>query len=118
MSSKINGIDTAQIGSVGQGRPVPRPQDTVGGGASTSTGTSQDGSQSVQITGTARQLAQLEQKVRDLPAVNQDRVSQIRASIEQGTYTVRPQHIADQLLSLEQSLGSLPERDDSGSTEK
>jgi len=62
----------------------------------------------VQITGTARQLAELEQKVRDLPAVNAERVSQLRAAIEQGTYTVRPQHIADQLMSLERDLGKLP----------
>lgn len=116
MSNKISGIDGAQIASVGAGRPVQRSQDAVGGGASA--GTSRGGSQDVQITGTARQLADLEQKVRDLPAVNEERVSQIRAAIEQGTYTVRPQHIADQLVSLERSLGSLPDRDDSGATEK
>ena len=109
MSSKISGIDGAQIASVGAGRPVQRSQDAISGGASTGADTSNDGSQSVQITGTARQLADLEQKVRDLPAVNEERVSQLRAAIEQGTYTVRPQHIADQLMSLERALGSLPD---------
>src|SRR6184192_2293259 len=102
MASKISGIDTAQIASVGAGRAVQRPQDAVSGG--TSANTSKDGSQNVQITGTARQLADLEQKVRDLPAVNEERVSQLRAAIEQGTYTVRPQHIADELITLERSL--------------
>jgi len=107
VSSKISGIDGTQIPSVGAGRPVQRSQDAVSGGASADT--SKDGSQqNVQITGTARQLAELEQKVRDLPAVNAERVSQLRAAIEQGTYTVRPQHIADQLMSLERDLGKLP----------
>jgi negative regulator of flagellin synthesis FlgM len=106
VSSKISGIDGAQIPSVGAGRPVQRSQDAVSGGASADT--SNDGSQTVQITGTARQLADLEQKIRDLPAVNAERVSQLRAAIEQGTYTVRPQHIADQLMSLERDLGKLP----------
>jgi negative regulator of flagellin synthesis FlgM len=106
VSSKISGIDGAQIASVGAGRPVQRSQDAVSGGASADT--SKDGSQNVQITGTARQLADLEQKVRDLPAVNAERVSQLSAAIEQGTYTVRPQHIADQLMSLERDLGKLP----------
>ena len=106
MSSKISGIDGAQIASVGAGRPVQRSQDAVSGGANTDT--SKDGSQNVQITGTARQLAELEQKVRDLPAVNEERVSQLRTAIEQGTYAVRPQHIADQLMSLERDLGRLP----------
>jgi negative regulator of flagellin synthesis FlgM len=73
----------------------------------------------VQITGAARQLADLEQKLRDLPAVSEERVAQLSAAIEQGTYTVRPQHIADQLMSLERALGNLPEgADESGGAEK
>jgi negative regulator of flagellin synthesis FlgM len=107
VSGKINGIDGTQIASVGAGRPVQRSQDAVSGGASGNT--SNDGSQNVQITGTARQLADLEQKVRDLPAVNSERVSQLQSAIEQGTYTVRPEHIADQLMSLERALSKLPD---------
>ena len=117
MSSKISGIDGTQITSVGAGRPVQRSQDAVGGGPSA--GTPNDSSQDVQITGTARQLADLEQKVRDLPAVNEERVSQLRAAIEQGTYTVKPQHIADQLMSLERALSRLPDPEEpSGGSER
>ena len=119
MSSKISGVDPAQIASVGAGRPVQRSQDAVSGGT-TSSDSSKDGSQpqNVQITGTARQLADLDQKVRDLPDVNEERVSQLRTAIEQGTYQVRPQHIADQLMSLERTLGSLPGADESGASGK
>jgi negative regulator of flagellin synthesis FlgM len=116
VSTKISGIDGAQIASVGAGRAVQRPQDAVSGGAHESSGTSPEGSQDVQITGTARQLANLEQAVRNLPQVNDARVSQIRTAIEQGTYTVRPQHIADQLLSLEHALGHLPDTAESDSS--
>jgi negative regulator of flagellin synthesis FlgM len=108
VASKINGIDSAQIASIGAGRAVQSPKDAVSGGANSET-TSQDGSQNVQITGTARRLADLEQQVRDLPAVNETRVSQVRNAIEQGTYTVRPQHVADQLMSLERDLRRLPD---------
>ncbi len=111
MSSKISGIDgapsPAQIGSVGAGRPVQRSQDAISGGPAADTG--KEGSQSVQITGTARQLADLDQTMRSLPEVNEERVSQLSTAIEQGTYQVRPRHIADQLLSLERTLGSLPD---------
>jgi len=111
VSSKISGIDgalsAAQVASVGAGRPVQHSQDPVSGG--TSADTSKGGSQDVQITGTARQLADLDQKVRELPDVNEERVSQLRTAIEQGTYQVRPEHIADQLMSLERTLGSLPD---------
>jgi negative regulator of flagellin synthesis FlgM len=87
---------------------VQSPKDAVSGGANAET-TSQDGSQNVQITGTARRLADLEQQIRDLPAVNETRVSHIRNAIEQGAYTVRPQHVADQLMSLERDLRRLPD---------
>jgi flagellar biosynthesis anti-sigma factor FlgM len=89
---------------VGAGRPVQRSQDALSGG--TSSDSSKDGSQpqSVQITGTARQLADLDQQVRNLPDVNEERVSQLRTAIEQG-------------MSLEQALGSLPDAK-SGASEK
>ena len=116
MSSKISGIDSAQIAAVGAGRAVQRPQDAVSGGPGAET--AGDDSQNVQITGTARQLADLEQKVRDLPAVNEQRVAQLRTAIEQGTYQVRPQHIADQLMSLERALNKLPDTEESASSGK
>ena len=112
MASKISGIDGTQVGSVGAGRPVRRTQDAVTGGPSA--GTTDTGTHDVQITGAARQLADLEQKLRDLPAVNEERVSQLSAAIEQGTYQIRPQHIADQLMSLERTLSNLPDTDESG----
>ncbi|HJS91836.1 MAG TPA: flagellar biosynthesis anti-sigma factor FlgM [Steroidobacteraceae bacterium] len=61
----------------------------------------------VHITDSASQLASLEQTLRSLPAVDPVRVAQLQAAIEQGGYTVQPQHVADQLLQLEQALGQL-----------
>ena len=116
MASKISGVDSAQVASVGAGRSVQRPQDAVTGGTSSGTAPNDD-SQSVQITGTARQLVDLEQQMRDMPAVNETRVAQIRDQIEQGTYQVRPQHIADQLMSLERSLSKVPDPTDPDSDE-
>ena len=112
MSSKVSGVDGAQIAAVGAGRPVQRSKDAVSDRPSADS--AGDGSQSVQITGIARQLVDLEQHVRDLPAVNEQRVAQLRTAIEQGTYQVRPEHIADQLMSLERSLNQLPDTGHSG----
>jgi len=52
-----------------------------------------------------------------MPAVNETRVSTIRAAIEDGTYTVRPQHVADQLMSLEHDLSKLPDPTDADASE-
>jgi negative regulator of flagellin synthesis FlgM len=108
VSSKISGVDSTPIAAIGAGRAAQSPKDAVGGGKSSNT-SSNESSQDVQITGSARQLAGLEQQVRDLPAVNETRVSQIRTAIEQGTYTVNPQRIADQLMSVEHDLSKLPD---------
>ncbi len=115
MSSKISGFNGTQTPSVGAGRSadvgVPqRPQDAASGGTSASSSASTGGAQDVQITGAARQLATLEQTLRDLPAVNETRVAQITNSIEQGTYSVHPAEIADRLIQLEQALGQLPDQ--------
>jgi negative regulator of flagellin synthesis FlgM len=107
VSSKISGIDGAPVASVGAGRAVQRSQDVLTGGPAADS--FQDASQNVQITGTARQLADLDRKVRDLPNINEERVSQLRTAIEQGTYQVRPQQIADQLMSLERALNNVPD---------
>jgi negative regulator of flagellin synthesis FlgM len=116
VATKISGIDSAPVASVGAGRAVQSPKDPVSGGTS-SDASAQNGSRNVQITGSARQLADLEQQLRDLPAVNETRVSQIRTAIEQGTYTVRPQHVADQLMSIERDLSKLPDPTDPEASE-
>ena len=108
MSSKIGGVDgTSPTAAIGAGRAVQRPQDAATGGAQSSAD-SGGNAESVQITGTARQLANFEQAVRDLPAVNDSKVAQVSSAIEQGTYAINSRHIADQLVQMERELGRLP----------
>jgi negative regulator of flagellin synthesis FlgM len=102
VSSKIGGFDgNSPSTAVGAGRAVQRPQDAATGGAENAKG---PGGSSVQITGTARQMASLEQAVRDLPAVNDVKVAQISAAIQQGTYKVDARDIANKLIQMEKSL--------------
>ena len=108
MSSKIGGVDgSSPTAAIGAGRAVQRPQDAATGGAQSSSD-SGGNAENVQITGTARQLASLEQVVRDLPAVNDSKVAQISSAIEQGTYTVNSRQIADKLVQMEKELSRLP----------
>ena len=117
MSSKIGGVDgSSPTAAIGAGRAVQRPQDAATGGAQSSAN-SGGNSESVQITGTARQLVNLEQAVRDLPAVNDSKVAQISTAIEQGTYTVNARHIADQLVQMEKELGRLRNANSTGPSE-
>lgn len=108
MPNKISGLssDTAPIGA---GRPAERVRDAGSGGSSALTDGSNAPTRDVHITDSASQLATLEQTLRSLPAVDPARVAQFSSAIEQGTYAVHSQQIADQLMQLERSLSQLPE---------
>ncbi|HET9107168.1 MAG TPA: flagellar biosynthesis anti-sigma factor FlgM [Steroidobacteraceae bacterium] len=108
MPNKISGLSGSPTASIDAGRPAEKARDAVTGGSSGQTQAQPAAAAGdVHITDSASQLASLEQSVRSLPAVDPARVTQFRTAIEQGTYTVRPQHVADQLLQLEQSLRPL-----------
>jgi negative regulator of flagellin synthesis FlgM len=104
VGNKINGLDSQPV-TTGSGRPVARTQGPVAGAPSEQ---APAGTAEVHITDTASRLAALEQAVRDLPSVDEARVTQVRSALEDGSYVVRPAHIADNLLKMEQSLGQLP----------
>lgn len=101
MSSKISGIDT-RTAPAGAARGVERTRDAAVG-----TKQDSDAASGVHITGTARQLADLEQVVKDMPAVDEARVAAISSALESGSYQIVPERIADQLLHLEQALAPL-----------
>lgn len=114
MPNKISGL-SSEPAPVGAGRPASKASDAASGSsapAATSSTASGDSSGAaagdVHITGSASQLATLEQAVRNLPAVDPVRVAQFSTAIEEGTYTVQPEHVADRLMQLERALGQLP----------
>src|SRR3569623_2111131 len=93
VSSKIGGTDNRGTGAVGAGRAVGRVRDAAGAPK-----TADQQPDDVQITGTARQLVELEQMVSNMPAVDEAKVAAISASIEQGTYKVYADKVADGIL--------------------
>ena len=105
MTSKIGsgGVDNRPT-QVGSDRAVKRANNSVDSAAAgAKTAAPQEG-QGVRITDSARQLAALEQAIRDLPDIDDARVAQVRAAIADGTYQVSPDRIADKLLRMESEL--------------
>ena len=107
MPSKISGVDT-RTGPVGSGRAVERVRDATTGTRTESGAPSQS---DVHITGTAVQLADLEQQVKDMPAVDEARVAAISSALAEGRYKIAPEKIADGLMQLEQALAPLGEKE-------
>jgi hypothetical protein len=69
MANKISGIDGRPV-QVGGGAPVSRVRDTTDGRKADTTGSSSN----VDVSDTARTLAVLEEKIADVPVVNEARV--------------------------------------------
>ena len=100
MTTKITGYQNPAV-QVGTDKTVSRTRD----GASTAPEVAGKPANPVQITDQARQLAALEQTVNSLPVVNEAKVAAIRSAIEDGSYQVVPERIADKLLRMDRELG-------------
>lgn len=103
MSTKINGIDSKPT-PVSGGQPVARVRNLGTedrGGAPPSS--AENG---VVITAAARQLAELEQMIAAVPAVNEGRVAEVRRALEEGRYAIDAPMIAARLVRLERELAA------------
>ena len=105
MPSKINDLNTSANAGT-PAAPVARTRATPSGTEGPHV-PPPAASGEVHITDTATTLASLEQTLRDAPVVDQARVSALRTAIEQGTYALRPVHVAERFLHLEHALGGL-----------
>jgi negative regulator of flagellin synthesis FlgM len=97
--SKISGVEPKPV-RVASGAAVNKRLEQSAGKAGSSAVAEAD----VQLTGAARNLAALEQSLRELPAVDEVRVALVKQRLDNGTYQVDPQRVADKLLRMEQEL--------------
>lgn len=58
-------------------------------------------SDSVSLSNAAKALTQIESELKSLPEVDQDRVDAIKAQIDQGTYSIDSNRMAQKMLDLE-----------------
>ena len=88
----------------GQGAPVDSQRT---GGSSTPAGQTENArstTDQLSLTGQARQLHELENQIASAPVVDSKKVEAIRTAVENGTFTINPERIAEKLMSLEQAL--------------
>lgn len=102
-------IDNNRIASLatptsGQGAPVENQRNGSNGAAPEATGKSGSSSDRISLTGEALRLRELETQLASQPAVDSQRVEAVRSAVENGTFTVNPERIAEKLISLEQAL--------------
>jgi len=101
VTNKIGGSDNRPV-QVSTDRGVKRAQDSSVSGDSEQAAAADP----VQITGSARHLAKLEQHLKELPAVDAVRVAQIRDALATGAYQIHPQRVADKMITMENEIAS------------
>jgi len=104
MSVDFNGINQSQINT-------PRPSaDKAGSAAKTASAeqapaqSTQARGESVNLSSQARNLKQLEQKLGDFPEMDDERIAQIRSALEDGSYKVDAQQLAQKMLDMDKSI--------------
>ncbi len=105
MTNRINGYDKAQLLQPSKG-PSSGVQgvDKAESNAASSAGAASSTADQVTLTGSAKAMQKLSEAVANTPVVNTDKVSSVKQSIQNGTYTIDPGSIADKLLQFESGL--------------
>lgn len=62
------------------------------------------GTDQLSLTGEARQLHEVESRIASASVVDSSKVGAVRTAIENGTFSVNAERIAEKLMSLEQAL--------------
>lgn len=101
VASKITGVEPKPLRVAAAG-PVRGARD-----AATTAGDAPATEADVHLTGAARGLAAIEQSLRAMPAVDELRVSAVRQRLQDGSYEIDPQRVADRLLRMEADLARL-----------
>lgn len=102
-------IENSRIASLitphsGQGATVENQRSHNDRATAQESGSTHNTADRVSLTGAARQLQELENRIASEPVVDSQRVAAVRSAVENGTFTVNPDRIADKLISLEQAL--------------
>lgn len=108
MSNRINPVDQGMLGKIGDKigeatntKKVDTGKSQVGSGSS-SAATRSD---TVELTSGAKLLEKLDKTLAELSAVDATRIDAVRASIEQGDYTIDADRIAEAMMRFDRELG-------------
>ena len=104
MEIENNRIAPVVTHTSGQGAPVDDQRTGGSGSPAAQTQHARSTNDQVSLTGEARQLQGLESQIANAPVVDSKKVEAVRSAVENGTFTVHPERIAEKLMSLEQAL--------------
>lgn len=102
--NNINGLNGQGAPRTGDGGKVSVARGNDTQAQKGAAGTPSPVSDSVSLTDTAARLRSLEASLAELPEVDSERVAAIQQAIEDGSYQINAESIADKLLNFEASF--------------
>ncbi len=105
MSVDLNGIGPGQVNtrttadksSGNQGAQAPATEQTKAQSPAAR-------GENVSLSNQAKNLKQLEQKLGDYPEMDDDRIAQIRSALEDGSYKIDAEKLAQKMLDMDKSI--------------
>ena len=104
MEIENNRIASLVTQTSGKGAPVEKQGHGHTNSPSGDSAATQGGSDRISLTGEARQLQELETRLASQPVVDSQRVEAVRSAVENGTFTIDPERIAEKMMNLEEAL--------------
>lgn len=101
-------MDQASVGKLGNKVDETATGRKVAGetGPADARGTGPAGaSDTVEVTSSGRLLESLEKSLKDLPAIDEARVAEVRTAIENGNYEIDSEALADAIIRFERGFG-------------
>lgn len=107
MTNRIGPVDQNMIGKVGTkvDETTTSRVSSDKGARESAAGRSESNQDTVALTSRAQLLERLEKSLQSLPAIDSERVAEIRSAIESGDYEIDAKAIADAMLRFERTLG-------------
>ncbi|MCG7872315.1 MAG: flagellar biosynthesis anti-sigma factor FlgM [Candidatus Thiodiazotropha lotti] len=103
MPIQINSLSSRSLKGTGKSGKAKGSGKAQGGKAATAASTT-GGGDSLNITGDAGKLQELEGRIANMPIVDAQKVEAVQQALANGSFTIDPQTCADKMLAMELSL--------------
>lgn len=104
MSVDLNGIGQGQVNTQRTTAEKPASTQNAKQAAPEQVKAESARGENVNLSSQAKNLKQLEQKLGDYPEMDDDRIEQIRSALENGTYKIDAEKVAQKMLEMDKSI--------------
>lgn len=105
MAIDINGLNPNQPGSSrNKGIDAPSARQKLDAPAEKTEATIEKRGENVSFSGKAKDFQQIEASLKDAPGIDEGKVAKLRAALEDGSYEISAERVAQKMLDMEKDI--------------